>query len=53
MDARWVNNRAGYRCRHGYTSAQRAVSGRAKNLYVREDHILASLPAHLAVLERA
>lgn len=51
MDAHWVNNRAGYRCRHGYTSAQRAVPERAKNLYVREDHILASLPAHLAVLE--
>jgi DNA invertase Pin-like site-specific DNA recombinase len=51
MDAHWVNNRAGYRCRHGYTSAQQAVPDRAKNLYVREDHILASLPAHLAVLE--
>lgn len=46
-----VNNRAGYRCRHGHTSAQRATPDRAKNLYVREDHILASLPAHLAVLE--
>ena len=51
MDAHWVNNRAGYRCRHGHTSAQRATPDRAKNLYVREDHILASLPAHLAVLE--
>jgi site-specific DNA recombinase len=51
MDAHWVNNRAGYRCRHGHTSVQRATPDRAKNLYVREDHILASLPAHLAVLE--
>jgi site-specific DNA recombinase len=51
MDAHWVNNRAGYRCRHGHTSAQGASPNRAKNLYVREDHILASLPAHLAVLE--
>ena len=51
MDAYWVNNRAGYRCRHGHTSAQRATFDRAKNLYVREDEILASLPAHLAVLE--
>jgi site-specific DNA recombinase len=51
MDAHWVNNRAGYRCRHGHTSAQQAVPDRAKNLYVREDHLLASLPAHLAVLE--
>jgi len=24
MDAHWVNKRAGYRCRHGHTSAQRA-----------------------------
>lgn len=51
MDAHWVNNRAGYRCRHGHTSAQRAVPERAKNLYIREDHILANLPAQLAVLE--
>jgi site-specific DNA recombinase len=51
MDAHWVNNRAGYRCRHGHTSAQRANPDRPKNVYVREDHILASLPAHLAVLE--
>ncbi|OLF05308.1 hypothetical protein BU204_37200 [Actinophytocola xanthii] len=51
MDAHWVNNRAGYRCRHGHTSAQEATPDRPKNLYVREDHILASLPAHLAVLE--
>jgi site-specific DNA recombinase len=51
MDAHWVNNLPGYRCRHGHTSAQRATPGRPKNLYVREDHILASLPAHLAVLE--
>ncbi|MBB4912720.1 zinc ribbon domain-containing protein [Actinophytocola algeriensis] len=51
MDAHWVNNRAGYRCRHGHTSAQRATSHRAKNLYVREDHILANLPVQLAVLE--
>jgi site-specific DNA recombinase len=51
MDAHWVNNRAGYRCRHGHTNAQRASLDRAKNLYVHEDHILASLPALLAVLQ--
>ena len=51
MDAHWVNNRADYRCRHGHTSAQEASPDRPKNLYVREDHILASLPTHLAVLE--
>lgn len=51
MDAHWVNNRAGYRCRRGHTSAQGASPNRVKNLYVREDHILASLPSQLAVLE--
>jgi site-specific DNA recombinase len=50
IDAHWVNNRAGYRCRRGHTSAQRATPDRAKNLYVGEDHILASLPALLAAL---
>lgn len=29
----------GYRCRHGHTSAQ-AGTGKAKNLYLREDHAL-------------
>jgi site-specific DNA recombinase len=50
MDAHWVNGRAGYRCRHGHTSAQRSTPGRPKNLYVREDHILASLPTQIAGL---
>jgi site-specific DNA recombinase len=50
MDAHWVNGRAGYRCRHGHTSAQRSTRDRPKNLYVREDHLLASLPTQLAVL---
>ncbi len=49
---KWTEEQpAGYRCRHGHTSAQRATPDRPKNLYVREDHILANLPAHLAVLE--
>jgi site-specific DNA recombinase len=40
MDSHWVNRRAGYRCRHGYSSA-RAVSGdRPGILYVREDTLL-------------
>ena len=25
MDAHWVNDRAGYRCRHGYNSARRTI----------------------------
>ena len=33
-----------YRCRHGHTSASRPDPRRPKNLYVREDHLLARLP---------
>jgi hypothetical protein len=38
MDSYWVNNRPGYRCRHGHTSARTATTNRAPNLYIREDH---------------
>ncbi|WP_233605792.1 recombinase family protein [Micromonospora sp. Llam0] len=48
MDAHWVNDRPGYRCRHGHTSAQQRVRGHPKNLYVREDHLLDSLANQLA-----
>lgn len=48
MDAHWVNHRPGYRCRHGHTTAQRRSPGIPRNLYVREDRILASLTARLA-----
>jgi hypothetical protein len=47
MDAHWVNNRPGYRYRHGHTSAKRATAGRTRNLYVREDTILGDLAAAL------
>ncbi|MFY1638282.1 recombinase family protein [Solwaraspora sp. WMMB335] len=43
MDAHWVNDRPGYRCRHGHTSAQQRVRGHPKNLYVREDRLLDGL----------
>ncbi|WP_245848391.1 recombinase family protein [Lentzea kentuckyensis] len=49
MDGHWVHGRAGYRCRHGFTSAKRRSDGEPRNLYVREDHLLKALP-HL--LER-
>ncbi|SDI15072.1 Recombinase zinc beta ribbon domain-containing protein [Actinokineospora alba] len=39
MDSHWVHGRAGYRCRHGRTSAQPAVSV-AKSWYAREDRIV-------------
>lgn len=45
FDAHCVNSRAGYRCRHGHTSAQ--PSPGMKNTYVREDHLLEGLRARL------
>ncbi|SET80993.1 hypothetical protein [Nonomuraea wenchangensis] len=41
----WSGNRAAYRRRHGHTSASHADPQRPKNLYVREDHLVARLPA--------
>jgi hypothetical protein len=49
MDAHWVNDRAGYRCRHGYNSARRAIPNRPQNLYVREDRLIAELVDHASV----
>lgn len=43
MDAHWVNDRPGYRCRHGHSSARSTNPVRPKNLYVREDHALVKL----------
>ncbi|MEO3788406.1 recombinase family protein [Actinocorallia sp. B10E7] len=45
LESCWANGRAAYRCRHGHTSASRPDPRRPKNLYVREDHLLARLPA--------
>jgi hypothetical protein len=45
LESCWANNRAAYRCRHGYTSAVTPDPARPKNLYVREDRILPHLPA--------
>jgi site-specific DNA recombinase len=49
MDAHWVNGRAGYRCRHGHNSARPAPPGRPRNLYVREDTLVAGLARQLMV----
>ncbi|WP_425455284.1 recombinase family protein [Allorhizocola rhizosphaerae] len=43
MDAHWVHDRPGYRCRHGHSSARSSGAGRLKNLYVREDHALGKI----------
>ncbi|MEU5264670.1 recombinase family protein [Amycolatopsis sp. NPDC021455] len=48
LDSHWVNGRPGYRCRHGHTSACNRPPEHAKNIYVREDHLLNDLRARLA-----
>jgi site-specific DNA recombinase len=45
MESAWSNGKPAYRCRHGHTSAVRPEPARPKNAYVREDKILAQLPA--------
>jgi site-specific DNA recombinase len=40
MDAHWVHQRAGYRCRHGYRSTTSRPSDAPENIYLREDEIL-------------
>ena len=46
MDGHWVHGRSGYRCRHGFTSANRRADGEPRNLYVREDRLLEALPPY-------
>lgn len=50
MDAHWVNNRPGYRCRHGHTSAKPADATQPGNLYVREDETMVYLSGQFARL---
>ncbi|MFD0857325.1 recombinase family protein [Actinomadura adrarensis] len=45
LESCWANNRPAYRCRHGHTTAAKPDPDRPKNLYIREDRILAHLPA--------
>jgi site-specific DNA recombinase len=45
MESCWSNGRAAYRCRHGHSSATPRDPNRTSNAYVREDQILAHLPA--------
>jgi hypothetical protein len=54
MEPAWSSGRAAYRCRHGHTSAAAPGPGRLPNAYVREDSLLARLPAlHLLLAESA
>ncbi|QUH05987.1 recombinase family protein [Saccharopolyspora erythraea] len=52
MDSHWANHRPGYRCRHGHTSSRHRSPDQPKNLYAREDHLLAQLSTHVAGLAR-
>lgn len=47
MESCWVHGRAGYRCRHGYSSGQVASPHRPANLYLREDVIVAQVAKRL------
>lgn len=54
MESTWSNGKPAYRCRHGHTTASPSDAGRPKNAYVREDRIVAYLPAlHLLLTEPA
>ena len=48
MDSHWANGRAGYRCRHGHSSARARPADAARNIYVREDVLLVWLATHFA-----
>jgi site-specific DNA recombinase len=48
LEGQWVHGRAGYRCRHGYTSGCDVQPDRAKILYLREDQVLAAAGRQLA-----
>ncbi|RJQ92547.1 recombinase family protein [Amycolatopsis panacis] len=47
MDSHWVHHRPGYRCRHGHSSARQPATGRPKTIYLREDHLIDRIAAHI------
>jgi hypothetical protein len=49
MDAHWVHDRAGYRCRHGHRSTLSRPADAPDNLYVREDAMLLGLAARITL----
>lgn len=50
LESCWANSRPAYRCRHGHSTATRPDPARPKNLYIRQDRIVAYLPALHAML---
>ncbi|MGO1050868.1 recombinase family protein [Crossiella sp. CA198] len=53
MDAHWVHDRPGYRCRHGYTSGTPRPVGAARNIYVRENLLVEALSGLFRDLQAA
>ena len=52
LESAWSDGRPAYRCRHGYTSANRPDLARPKNTYIREDQILPHLAAIAILMHR-
>ncbi|GAA2559913.1 hypothetical protein GCM10010210_37750 [Pseudonocardia hydrocarbonoxydans] len=48
LDSHWVHDRAGYRCRHGHSSACPPAPGQPKTVYVREGRLIHELADRLA-----
>lgn len=48
LDSHWVHGRAGYRCRHGHTSACPPSLDEPKAVYVREDRLIHELADRLS-----
>ncbi|WP_420803583.1 recombinase family protein [Saccharothrix deserti] len=40
LESHWGHGRAGYRCRHRYTSARSRPADAPRNAYLREDHLV-------------
>jgi site-specific DNA recombinase len=53
MESAWSNGKPACRCRHGQTSAARPDPARPKNAYVREEIVVAQLPALHSLLTSA
>ncbi|GAA1289278.1 recombinase family protein [Saccharothrix xinjiangensis] len=50
MDSHRSHGRAAYRCRHGHNTARTRPEGAPGNLYLREDHLLGRIAAHLTAV---
>jgi site-specific DNA recombinase len=52
MGSHWANQRPGYRCRHGHTSAMTRAPDQPANLYVREDRLVDTLAVRLKLIDQ-